>query len=84
MNLLHVHIRNQMPSSFVFTRHSWDLKPAESAVVVRQRLQKIDPAFPRQSITFLLFDEGQDTYSDFMFWNSFIKEVGDVSRHFVL
>ena len=66
-----------MPSTLVFTRHSWYSKPAESEEVVTRRLQKIDPAFPRESITFLLFDEGQDTYSDFMFWNSFIKEVGD-------
>jgi hypothetical protein len=77
MTLLHAHIRNQMPSAFVFTHHSWNLKPAESAVVVTQRLQKIDPAFPRQSITFLLFDEGQDSYGDPLFWNAFIKEAGD-------
>ena len=77
MNLLHAHIRNQMPSSFVFAHHSWNLEPAESAVVVTQRLQKIDPAFPRQSMTFLLFDEGQDSYGDHLFWNAFIKEAGD-------
>jgi hypothetical protein len=77
MNLLHAHIRNQMPSAFVFTHHSWNLEPAESAVVVTQRLQKIDPAFPRQSITFLLFDEGQDSYGDPLFWNAFTKEAGD-------
>jgi len=48
---------------------------AESAVVATQRLQRIDSAFPRQSITFFLFDEGQDSYG--FFWNAFIKEVGD-------
>jgi hypothetical protein len=59
MNLLHAHIRNQMPSSFVFTCHSWNLTPAESAVVVTQRLQQIDPAFPRQSITFSSLTKGK-------------------------
>jgi hypothetical protein len=34
--------------------------------------------FPqRDSIAFLLFDDGQDTYCDPYLWNSFIKEVGD-------
>ena len=75
MNLLHAHIRNQMPSAFVATQHSW--KPMELGEKVEQRLCRIDPAFPRQSITFVLFDEGQDTYSDFLFWNAFIKEVGN-------
>jgi len=46
-------------------------------VEVIQRLQKIDPAFPRQSITFLLFDEVQDSYGDPLFWNAFLKEAGD-------
>ena len=50
---------------------------AELAVVVTQRLQKIYPAFPQKSITFLLFDKGQDSYGDPLFWNTFIKEVGD-------
>ena len=75
MTLLHAHIRNQMPSAFVATQHSWKLM--ESEWVVERRLRKIDPAFPRQSITFLLFDEGQDSYSDTLFWNAFIKEVGN-------
>jgi len=52
MTLLHAHIRNQMPSAFVATQHSWKLM--ESEWVVERRLRKIDPAFPRQSITFLL------------------------------
>ena len=66
-----------MPSAFVATQHSWNSTVSESESEVQRRLRIADPAFPRQSITFLLIDEGQDTYSDPIFWNSFIKEVGD-------
>jgi hypothetical protein len=49
-----------------------------SRLAVVQRLKEVDSAFPRRdSLAFLLFDDGQDTYSDPYLWNSFIKEVGD-------
>jgi hypothetical protein len=76
LTLLHGHIRDQLPLAFVKTLRSW--KPIESQFLVDQRLKEIDPAFPRQgSPAFLLFDDGQDTYSDKHLWNSFVKEVGE-------
>lgn len=42
------------------------------------RLRSIDLAYPRPSvITFLLFDEGQDSYQDELLWNKFLKGVHD-------
>jgi len=88
MTLLHAHIVDQLPLAVVKIVHSW--KRIESNQVFDQRLREIDPAFPRRdSLAFLLFDEGQDSYSDDLFWNAFIKEVGDgiyppLPRHYVL
>jgi len=76
MTLLHAHIVNQSPSAVVKSLHSW--RRIQSDQLIDQRLREIDPAFPRQgSLCFLLFDQGQDSYSDNLLWNSFIKEVGD-------
>ncbi|KIL58928.1 hypothetical protein M378DRAFT_111568 [Amanita muscaria Koide BX008] len=74
MNLLHAYILKHFPSALVKVQHSWP--PRESGPTLEECLQKLDPGFPRpNTITFLLFDEGQDSYSDDILWNAFFKEV---------
>ncbi|KAM6499703.1 hypothetical protein JOM56_005211 [Amanita muscaria] len=74
MNLLHAYILQHFPSALVKVQHSWP--PRESGPTLEECLQKLDPGFPRpNTITFLLFDEGQDSYSDDILWNAFFKEV---------
>ncbi|KAF8222780.1 hypothetical protein L208DRAFT_1412870, partial [Tricholoma matsutake] len=76
MNLLHSYIHKKLPSAFVNTQESWP--PKESGPSQQQRLRQVDPAFPRpDGLAFLLFDEGQDSYDDHLFWNGFLKGVGD-------
>ncbi|KIL59210.1 hypothetical protein M378DRAFT_180929 [Amanita muscaria Koide BX008] len=80
MKLLHAYILEHAPLALVYTQHSWP-GPEEATQKNssrRERLKEVDPRFPRQDgITFLLFDEGQDTYEDHLLWNAFFKGVGD-------
>jgi hypothetical protein len=76
MNLLHAFILEQEPSAIVIAQTSWP--PAGSGLSLDECLQLVDPAFPSgDDLTYLLFDEGQESYQDQSLWNDFFKRVCD-------
>jgi len=80
MELLHSHILEQSPLTFVYTRLTWPRrKEAEqSDWALTKRLKDVDPLYPRRDgLAFLLFDDAQDTYEDEILWNIFFKGVSD-------
>ena len=85
LNLLAAFILKKDPSSFVKIQHSWPPKGSSPVSSLEQLLQLVDPAFPRHDgLAYLLFDEGQDSYSDERLWNFFLKEVdgGIYAKHY--
>jgi hypothetical protein len=78
MNLLHAHILKQNPDALVYTSSSWPRGPPQTDSSLNERLLAVDPEYPNPpSLTFLLFDEGQESYGDLLLWNSFFKGVGN-------
>jgi len=78
MSLLHAHILEQDPEASVYASHTWPQETHQSDTSLNLRLREVDPAYPRANgLTFLLFDEGQDTYGDAALWNTFLKGVSD-------
>ena len=66
MELLHSHILEQLPSAFVYAKLTWPRrKEAEqSDQALTKHLKNVDPLYPQcDGLTFLLFDNAQDTYS---------------------
>lgn len=59
----------------MYVAHSW---PPQDTVHSDYKawLRQLDPAFPKPNvITFILFDEGQDSYEDRPLWSGFLKDV---------
>jgi len=80
MRLLHAHILEQDLEASVYASHIWPPRGHQSDTSLDLCLRAVDPAYPRANgLTFLLFDEGQDTYGDVDLWNTFLKSVGDGS-----
>jgi hypothetical protein len=78
LNLLHAYILEENPSAFVYTTVSWPGETKQSNSSFNERLRQVDPKFPRSNgLTFLLFDEAQDSYNDGFLWNYFLQGVGD-------
>ena len=80
MELLHSHILEQSPLTFVYTRLIWPRhKEAEqSDWALTKCLKDVDPLYPQcHGLAFLLLDDVQDTYKDEILWNIFIKGVSD-------
>jgi hypothetical protein len=75
VTLLRLHILNVEPESSVHIIDGWPDKPfpGTKAIDYESRLMESVPGYPAKSRTYLLFDEGQDTYWDIWFWNNFIK-----------
>jgi hypothetical protein len=74
--LLHAHIQEQEPQAVVYVINSWPRDAHQSDRSLDSRLKCIDPAYPLPTaLTFLLFDEGQDSYGDHALWDTFLKGV---------
>ena len=74
--MLHAHILEREPKANVFAINTWPINAEQSDRSLNSRLKCIDPAYPRPTVlTFLLFDEGQDSYGDHVLWNVFLKGV---------
>ena len=62
----------------VYADSSWPQDPPQTTASLHERLLAVDSAYPHpSSLTFLLFDEAQESYTDPLLWNSFLKGVGD-------
>jgi hypothetical protein len=78
MSLLHSYILKINPNALVFTTISLPPPSHDSSNDLTLRLQAVDPSYPRRfGLTFLLFDEAQDSYEDAHLWNNFLKAVSD-------
>jgi len=67
-----------MPHASVYVVDSWPPSNAPADSGLTAKLKLIDPTFPNEdNLTFLLFDEGQDTYEDQHLWNTFFKRIHD-------
>lgn len=76
--MFHAYILERNPLASVDTTHSWPRIAPRSERALDKRLRSIDPTYPRPSaITFLLFDDGQDSYQDDLLWGIFLKRVHD-------
>ena len=83
MKLLKALITQQRPSSFVHVIESWnrDIKQAN----LEPYLQELWPHYPSPpAVTYLLFDDAQDTYPDQLLWNSLFKDVEGTNYQIVL
>jgi hypothetical protein len=77
-HLLHNHIIKNDCQASVISLTSWFKDPQQSPFHLTERLLALDPAFPRtDGITFLLLDDGHDSYDDFVLWSIFLKSVHD-------
>jgi len=65
---------------------SWPLDPAQSETALESRLKDIvDPAYPHPKVpTYLLFDDGQHSYGDHLFWNAFLKDIPSYSNYYAI
>ncbi|KAF8638655.1 hypothetical protein AX17_002036 [Amanita inopinata Kibby_2008] len=73
LHLLHQRIRQDYPEAFIRRFFSWPRSTENLGI--SDRLRNLDPEYPRNQISFLLLDDGQDTYWDDLLWNGFLKDV---------
>jgi hypothetical protein len=73
LGLLHTYIKKKEPTAVFQIIESW---PEENRNDIRSRLQQRIMDFPKPSTTtYILIDNGQDTYWDILLWEIFFKSV---------
>jgi len=64
---------------------SWPSDPSQSESALESRLREsVDPDPQPKVPTYLLFDEGQDSYGDQLFWNVFLKDLSSDSNYYAI
>jgi hypothetical protein len=82
MKLLDKFITERKPSTSVITIQSWDQL---SYTNIADHLRNLIPCYSNPRVlTYLFFDDAQDTYSDTPLWNGFFKDIASMKYHVVL